>query len=246
MKNRFIFGWVCAAFLSVLTASANERGGRWISFGLQAGNPSLLAATVGFVKIPWVEFGVHFGFAPINNAVRGMIRLSPVPVSVPSPDAYSFKPDANYVFKNVGGYLRILPFEDPWFLEVDGSFYDLGGILAVDLSNDTQGTVTSGAASGSIYLGVPALTVTLGRHFAVTQDFFLSAALGVVIPFAIQNAVSIGGTATQALPLIPGAEAGFEAAKTLIRDQMSSGLADVQKKAVVLLPSVQVGIGFWL
>lgn len=238
---------VFVAFLlltSVAPLHANERGDRWVSLSIHAGNPGLLAGSLGFVKVRWFEAGFHFGFAPIDPLVQTQIRLSPVQLALDA-GQYSLHPRGSYSMTNFGGYIRILPFEAPWFLELDASYYNLGGAVTGDLRNSDTGGTTSGAVSGSVFLGAPALTIAAGRHFIVTRDFFFSVSLGVTIPIGVQSRASMSSSAASVLPLVPGAQDAFDTANSTIQGQVESGVAQIRNMTVVL-PSLTIGMGFFL
>lgn len=222
----------------------NERGDRWVSLAIHAGNPGLLAASVGFVKVKYFETGLHFGFAPIDPIVQTQVRLSTVALSLDA-GQYSLRPRGTYSMTNFGLYVRVLPFDDPWYLEMDLSYYNLGGSVTGELLNSQTNASTANAISGSVFLGVPALTVAVGRHFLVTKDFFFSVSLGATIPFGIQNRVTTGSNAASVLPLVPGAEASFETATQNIQIEVERGVARI-RGALVVLPALTLTMGFML
>jgi hypothetical protein len=231
--------------LSVRPAQAeNERGERWVSIAVHAGNPTLLAASVGFVKVKYFEFGLHFGFAPIDPLVQTQVRLGTIQLSLDA-GQYSLHPRGSYSMTNFGGYVRVLPFDAPWYLEVDASYYSMGGSLTADLHNSQTGAVSGNAVSGSVFMGAPALTIAAGRHFLVTKDFFFSISLGATIPFSVQNRVLTSSNASAVLPLVPGAEASFQAATQQIQSEADAGVITI-KNALIVMPALTLTMGFML
>ncbi len=142
---------VLISFGTSLAQAANERGDRWVSLSLHAGNPGLFAGSIGFVKVPYFEFGFHFGFAPIDPLVQTQIKLSAIALALDA-GQYSLHPRGTYSMTNFGGYIRVLPFEAPWFLEIDASYYNLGGAVTGDLRISQTNVSSSGAVSGSAFI----------------------------------------------------------------------------------------------
>ncbi len=226
----------------IASAHAQERGDRWVSLALNAGNPGLFSGSIGLVKVPWFEVGFHFGFAPIDPLVQTQIRLSPVALALDA-GQYSIHPRGTYSMTNFGGYVRILPFEAPWYLEIDASYYNLGGSVTGDLRNSQTNASSSGAVSGSVFIGAPALSLSVGRHFVVTRDFFFTVNLGVTVPIAVQSRVTTGSNAAAVLPLVPGASSAFDTATNTIQQQVEEGVAQIRSMTLVL-PALTLGMGF--
>lgn len=209
-----------------------------------AGVPQMFGLQLSFVGLPRLRAGFSFGSAPVDALLRSSIRMERQPLNLTgSTDVYYLLPSASYTLTSTTGFIRWIPWGEGWFAQINYASWAFRGNLSGALQNETQGTTVAGVGSGSINLIQPMLGLTLGYELALDSGLFFSFGLGVEYLLRTQATVSLGGSATAYLPLLPDADQAFSDAQTNAQAQVDQAVRTLQQ-TVSVIPGLFFTVGY--
>lgn len=251
MSMRRVNFLACAATVAILLVATQEatasfgsrRDSHTLGLSMSAGLPQLVSGELRISSVPHFDFAAGAGGLPINSFLNSVYAFTPVPIDLQAGETFNLYPSATYSLSSLYAFARWYPGGDGFFFQFSASSVVFTGRLSGSLRNETLGTSTANALSGTITVSQPSVVLGPGYQFLIGDHFHLDlgAGLGMLLPAT--SSTSLGGSISSFVALNAAASANYESAKTNLANSVNAAMASYQA-AVKFYPSLFLTLGY--
>ncbi len=226
-------------------AESAHFSGKSFGLSLTGGFPDFIGLDLAYLGWSPFVLGISFGSAPIQTILSSKIPLDPIPVDFSLPDQYSLIPNANFNLYSVSAYLKYFFSKSGFYIELLTANLTFGANVGGDLKNETSEVTSYSVVNGSARLNQVIIGMMGGFHAMVLSNLFIEGALGAGYLIFPVYSISIGGTISNVIGIVPNGEQTFNDAKLQIQTSFDSAMTAYRSSIKVLpLAFVNIGITF--
>ena len=233
-----------ALVLGTIPAAAQDSlSGKTFGMGVTGGFPQFIGLDLSYIGWPSLVPGISFGSAPIQQLLSSKIPLNPIPISFSLPDTYNLIPSADFSLYSVSAYVKYFFPNSGFYLELLIASLSASANVGGDLKNETTQLLSYSVISGSAKLNQSILGVATGFRVLIFSKLFMEGALGGGYLLPPTYSISIGGTISNIVGIIPNGEQDFNNAKAQVQSSFDTAMA-TYRASVKILPFAFINIGF--
>lgn len=243
--NAFLISFVLLGFLSksVSAGSLDRFQGKTVGLDAVVGFPQMMGLELSYLGWGYLVPGISFGSAPVQTLLANQVKLGPIPVKFPLPDVYSVYPISNFSLYSFSLFLKYFFPRSGFYFNLIYSSSTFTGNVSGSLKNETNGNDVNGVIDGSAHLTQRMVGGAFGYQFIFGSSLFLETALGAGYLLNPSYSVSIGGSAVNALGLLPNGAENLNGAKSSIQSSFDSAM-NAYRSAIKVVPFVYINFGF--
>jgi hypothetical protein len=195
------------------------------------------------VSVPNFEFAVGFGSFPINGLVHSIYNFQPIPIDLQTSDTYTLNPSGTFSLSSIYLYARWYPWTSGWFLQTGFYSMSFSANISGALVDQTQGTSSDGAISGSVSITQTMIELGPGYQIVFGSHLHLDLGVGVLYLLPGTSSTDLGGSLSNFVTLNSTANANYEAAKASLATDVNQAMSSYRDR-YKFLPSAFLSLGY--
>jgi hypothetical protein len=241
----FWINLILLIFLSreIFAADLERFRGKTVALDAVVGFPQMMGLELSYVGWGYLVPGISFGSAPIQGLLSKQVNLNPIPVQLPLADQYAVYPSSNFSLYSFSLFLKYFFPSSGFYFNFIYSTFTFSGSVSGGLKNETNGQSYSGIIDGNARLTQRMFGGAMGYQFIFGSNLFLETALGAGYLFNPSYSFSVGGSAVNALGVLPGGAENLNSAKSNVQSSFDSAV-EAYRSALKVIPFVYLNFGF--
>ncbi|MBF0297926.1 MAG: hypothetical protein HQK51_04360 [Oligoflexia bacterium] len=207
------------------------------------GLPQLLGGEVAFVGVPYLVFGVGYGYYPINSYLQKHITIKNIALGTD----FEIIPSQEYTLNTYSGFIRLFPFNSNnsgFFIQLGYAPWKLNAKLQGDLySKKLKKKLFDDIITGRGELEEKIFAFTIGHQLLFSNGIFIIGGVGISKLERPDYTLEIQGNYLTYMLMIPSLKTEYENAKAEVQGQVDKKIDEFYIK-YKYIPSAFLGIGF--